>query len=191
MHKHFVTPAITSAKHVTVTNKMWFDLTYPITVSPSNDWGWRLAKAFTVITICRNRQSWGRVYQWHDGMKRVLLWLDCIIENHLQFHIVDVFSARSIQRHQYLCVWSLSIQRHQYLSVRVPGLSPFRDISICLSECQVSVHSETSVSVCQSARSLSIQRHQYQACLSVRTPSHLTSLDVNYLATERWWLMTW
>uniref|UniRef100_A0A8K9XDI2 Uncharacterized protein n=1 Tax=Oncorhynchus mykiss TaxID=8022 RepID=A0A8K9XDI2_ONCMY len=120
-------------------------------------------------------------------------------------------SARSlsIQRHQYqACLSECQVSLHSEtsvssLSVRVPGLSPFRDISIkpvcqsvrslsiqrhqyqaCLSECQVSLHSETSVSslsvrvlglcpfrdisikpVCQSARSLSIQRHKYQACL--------------------------
>uniref|UniRef100_A0A8C7IQX8 Uncharacterized protein n=1 Tax=Oncorhynchus kisutch TaxID=8019 RepID=A0A8C7IQX8_ONCKI len=61
----------------------------------------------------------------------------------------------------------ISIKHH--LSVRVPGLSPFRDISI--------------KPVCQSARSLSIQRHQYQACLSecqvsVHSETSVSSLSV-------------
>uniref|UniRef100_A0A8C7IUZ0 Uncharacterized protein n=1 Tax=Oncorhynchus kisutch TaxID=8019 RepID=A0A8C7IUZ0_ONCKI len=49
------------------------------------------------------------------------------------------------------------------LSVRVPGLSPFRDITLP----GLSPFRDISIKpVCQSARSLSIQRHQYQACLS-------------------------
>uniref|UniRef100_A0A4W5JX87 Uncharacterized protein n=1 Tax=Hucho hucho TaxID=62062 RepID=A0A4W5JX87_9TELE len=115
----------------------------------------------------------------------------------------------SIQRHQYhACLSECQVSLHSEtsvsrLSVRVPGLSPFRNISIkpiCQSGLrhiilQVSLHSETLVSrlsvrvpglspfrdisitpVSQSARSLSIQRHQYHQyqCCSSTTAQHLT-----------------
>uniref|UniRef100_A0A8K9WMU2 Uncharacterized protein n=1 Tax=Oncorhynchus mykiss TaxID=8022 RepID=A0A8K9WMU2_ONCMY len=97
---------------------------------------------------------------------------------------VSLHSETSVSSLSVKSARSLSIQRHQYQAYlsRVPGLSPFRDISIkpACQECQVSLHSETSVSSLpvKSARSLSIQRHQYQACLS-RVPGLSPFRDIS------------
>uniref|UniRef100_A0A8K9XGM6 Uncharacterized protein n=1 Tax=Oncorhynchus mykiss TaxID=8022 RepID=A0A8K9XGM6_ONCMY len=103
---------------------------------------------------------------------------------------VSLHSETSVSSLPVKSARSLSIQRHQYQAClsRVPGLSPFRDISIkpACQECQVSLHSETSVSSLpvKSARSLSIQRHQYQACLS-RVPGLSPFRDISIKPSAR------